>query len=247
MSERTERVATPTPPPPEPPADLYDLLHEQSTVTHRARFHDGCAACVAWKEVARHRAHNWIEFCEFLMTDPSEEQMTTWDDALEKRAVAAEKLVASGDFRVPLGLAPQPTAEPPVTEELERLVEAARNVVEVRYGIAPLPTDGDYGLDEAIINLQCELPPTVESYISVGPTDTDWTVEDIRGLTEREIETWNATERPWPYELLWRAVLLNAIDELLTPATDGPCEEFLTGDPDYPHICARCGHEEQGH
>lgn len=33
----------------------------------------------------------------------------------------------------------------------------------------------------------------------------------------------------------------------LEPHTDDPCEKFLTGDPDYPYVCARCGHEEKAH
>lgn len=54
-----------------------------------------------------------------------------------------------------------------------------------------------------------------ESYMSVQgiPIDTDWNVDDVRALTERQIEDWNATGRPWPLELVWRVVLLNEIDK----------------------------------
>ena len=73
---------------------------------------------IVWlrRENDRHRAHNWIEFCEFLMTDPSEEEMTKWSDALERRVVEAERLVASGEFarltatRSPDGIQTPPTS-----------------------------------------------------------------------------------------------------------------------------------------
>ena len=31
------------------------------------------------------------------------------------------------------------------------------------------------------------------------------------------------------------------------PHTDEPCEKFLSGDDEYPQMCARCGYEEQAH
>lgn len=51
-----------------------------------------------------------------------------------------------------------------------------------------------------------------------------------------------------------QAGLLNSLGSLgvhklsvAPPTADEPCEKFLSGDPDYPQVCARCGYEEQGH
>lgn len=66
-------------------------------------------------EVERHRAHNWIEFCEFLTTGPTEQEMVRWSDALNRRATAAEALVASGGFGRLSGIRSADVLIPPPT------------------------------------------------------------------------------------------------------------------------------------
>lgn len=69
-------------------------------------FKDGAKVRAAAEEIIRlrrenerHRAHNWIAFCDFLATHPTEDEMTAWSDDLDRRAAQAERLIDSAEWQ----------------------------------------------------------------------------------------------------------------------------------------------------